>query len=120
MTEIAASAIDAVPTGQREAARSCGMSALQTYVHVLVPQAMKLMLPPLASVYVIVVKSTSLLSVIGLGELMRVGTTTIQLIPAHIVFIYCIVAMLYFVYCYPILIAARWLEDRLGSLKVES
>lgn len=115
ITEIAAASIEAVPRGQTEAARSCGMGTWQTYRYILIPQAMRMMLPPLASVYVIVVKSTSLFSMIGLSELMRVGFTTAQREPAYVFLIYVIVAGLYFVYCYPILRFARWAEHKVGS-----
>lgn len=116
VTEIVASAIRAVPRGQEEAARSVGMSKSQALFHVVVPQALKLTVPPMASVYVIVIKSTAILSVIGISELTRQGEVAIMRMPGAIMFIYCLIALCYFVYCYPVLRFSKWAEDRVGGI----
>lgn len=116
VTEIAASAIRAVPSGQEEAARSVGMSKSQALYHIVVPQALKLTVPPMASVYVIVIKSTAILSVIGISELTRQGEVAIMRMPGAIMFIYCLIALCYFVYCYPVLRFSRWAETKVGGL----
>jgi len=116
VTEIVASAIRAVPVGQEEAARAVGMSKSRALYHVVVPQALKLTVPPMASVYVIVIKSTAILSVIGLSELTRQGEVAIMRMPGDIMFIYCLIAFCYFVYCYPVLRFSRWAESRVGNL----
>jgi polar amino acid transport system permease protein len=115
VTAIISSAIHSVPRGQEEAARSCGMSKAQALYHIVVPQALKLTVPPMASVYVIVIKCTAVLSVIGLSELTRQGETSILRMPGDTMFIYCLIAALYFAYCYPVLRFARWAESRLGT-----
>tara|TARA_R110002124_G_scaffold73585_4_gene197340 strand:+ start:5873 stop:6556 length:684 start_codon:yes stop_codon:yes gene_type:complete len=116
VTEIVASAIFAVPNGQGEAARSVGMSKTQTYRNVIIPQALKLTIPPMASVYVIVIKSTAVLSVIGIAELTRQGEVAIMRMPGDIMFIYMLIAFFYFLYCYPVLRFSRWAEGRFGRL----
>lgn len=116
VTEIVASAIIAVPNGQSEAARSVGMSKTQTYRNVIIPQALKLTIPPMASVYVIVIKSTAVLSVIGIAELTRQGEVAIMRMPGDIMFIYMLIAFFYFLYCYPVLRFSRWAEGRFGQL----
>lgn len=116
VTEIVASAIFAVPNGQSEAARSVGMSKTQTYRNVIIPQALKLTIPPMASVYVIVIKSTAVLSVIGIAELTRQGEVAIMRMPGDIMFIYMLIAFFYFLYCYPVLRFSRWAEGRFGQL----
>lgn len=115
VTEIVASAIVAVPSGQSEAARSVGMTRAQTYRNVVIPQALKLTIPPMASVYVIVIKSTAILSVIGFAELTRAGEIAIMRMPGDIMFIYCMIAAFYFMYCYPVLRFSKWAEGRFGS-----
>lgn len=115
VTAIAASAIEAVPKGQEEAARSCGMSKAQALFYVVVPQALKLTVPPMASVYVIVIKSTAVLSVIGISELTRQGETSILRMPGDTMFIYLLIAALYFAYCYPVLRFASWAESKVGT-----
>lgn len=116
VTEIVASAIYAVPNGQSEAARSVGMSKAQTYRNVVMPQALKLTIPPMASVYVIVIKSTAVLSIIGIAELTRQGEVAIMRMPGDIMFIYLLIAFFYFLYCYPVLRFSRWAEGRFGQL----
>lgn len=112
---IISSAIHAVPPGQEEAARSCGMSKGQALYHIVVPQALKLTVPPMASVYVIIIKCTAVLSVIGISELTRQGETSILRMPENTMFIYGLIAALYFAYCYPVLRFASWAEKRVGS-----
>ncbi len=116
VTEIVASAIFAVPNGQSEAARSVGMTRLQTYKNVVVPQAVRLTIPPMASVYVIVIKSTAVLSVIGVSELTRQGEVAIMRMPGDIMFIYLLIALFYFFYCYPVLRFSKWAEGRFGTV----
>ena len=120
VVEIVASAITAVPSGQEEAARSVGMSKAQAYRYIVVPQALKLAIPPMASVYVIVIKSTAVLSVIGIAELTRQGEVAIMRMPGDIMFIYGLIALCYFCYCYPVLRFSKWAEGRFGSLETES
>jgi polar amino acid transport system permease protein len=115
VTEIVASAIFAVPNGQSEAAQSVGMTRFETYRYVVIPQALKLTIPPMASVYVIVIKSTAVLSVIGIAELTRQGETAILRMPGDIMFIYCLIALFYFFYCYPVLRFSKWAEGKFGS-----
>ncbi|SDQ32999.1 amino acid ABC transporter permease [Pseudovibrio sp. Tun.PSC04-5.I4] len=120
VTEIVASAIFVVPRGQSEAARSVGMTWGQTYRNVVIPQALKLTIPPMASVYVIVIKSTAVFSVIGIAELTRQGEVAIMRMPGDIMFIYGLIAVFYFIYCYPVLWFSKWAEGRFGSVSAEN
>ena len=120
VAEIVRAAIQAVPRGQTEAARSVGMTALQCMWHVVMPQAFKLMIPPMGGVYVIIIKGTSIVSVIGLAELVRAGEHAAQRHPRELMTIYGLVALMYFVYCYPVLRLARWAESRFGELDLET
>ncbi len=118
VTEITNSAINAVPKGQEEAARSCGMSKVQALYHIIVPQSFKLMIPPMAGVYVIIIKNTAILSVIGISELTRQGEIAILRLPGDIMFVYALIALMYFIYCYPILRFSSWAEKRYGVIEV--
>ncbi len=71
--EILRAGLEAVPHGQHEAARSTGLSALQTARHVIVPQALRISLPALGNNLVSLVKNSSLVSTIGMVELMFVA-----------------------------------------------
>ena len=119
VAEIVRSAIQAVPRGQSEAARSSGMTALQCMWHVVLPQALKLMIPPMGGVYVIIIKGTSIVSVIGISELVRAGEHATQRHPRDLMLIYGVVALMYFAYCYPVLRIARWAESRFGRVDVK-
>jgi polar amino acid transport system permease protein len=119
VAEIVRSAIQAVPRGQSEAARSTGMTALQSMRHVVLPQAMKLMIPPMGGVYVIIIKGTSIVSVIGISELVRAGEHATQRHPRDLMLIYGLTALMYFAYCYPVLRLARWAETKFGRVDVK-
>ncbi len=120
VAEIVRSAIQAVPRGQAEAARSTGMTALQSMWHVVLPQAVKMMIPPMGGVYVIIIKGTSIVSVIGIAELVRAGEHATQRHPRELMVIYGMTALLYFAYCYPVLRIARWAETKFGSVRLSS
>ncbi|GBF27036.1 L-cystine transport system permease protein TcyB [bacterium MnTg02] len=120
VAEIVRAAIEAVPRGQSEAARSTGMTALQSMWYVVLPQALKLMIPPMGGVYVIIIKGTSIVSVIGIAELVRAGEHATQRHPKELMLIYGMTALLYFAYCYPVLRLARWAETKFGSVRLPS
>ncbi len=119
VAEIVRAAIQAVPHGQTEAARSVGMTGAQCVWYVVLPQALKLMIPPMGGVYVIIIKGTSIVSVIGITELVRAGEHAAQRHPRELMVIYGMTALMYFVYCYPVLRIARWAESRFGSVDVK-
>jgi len=120
VAEIVRGAIQAVPRGQAEAARSTGMTAVQTMWYVILPQALKLMIPPMGGVYVIIIKGTSIVSVIGISELVRAGENATQRNPRELMLIYGMTALMYFAYCYPVLRLARWAETKYGSVRLPS
>lgn len=70
MSEIFRGAINAVNTGQMEAARSLGLSQSQAMRKVVLPQAFRICLPSLVNQFIITIKDSSLISVIGLAEIM--------------------------------------------------
>jgi ABC-type amino acid transport system permease subunit len=75
MSEIFRGGIQAVPKGQTEAARSLGMTHVQTLRRVVLPQAFKISIPSIVNQFIITVKDTSILSVIGLGEIVNKAKT---------------------------------------------
>ena len=118
VAEIVRGAIEAVPRGQGEAARSTGMTAWQSMRYVVLPQALKMMIPPMGGIYVIIIKGTSIVSVIGIAELVRAGEHATQRHPRELMLIYGMTALMYFVYCYPVLRLARWAETKFGSIRL--
>jgi len=120
VAEIIRGAVEAVPRGQSEAARATGMTRLQSMWYVVLPQAVKLMIPPMGGIYVMIIKGTSIVSVIGIAELVRAGEHATQRHPRDLMLIYGMTALLYFIYCYPVLRLARWAETKYGSVRLPS
>ena len=75
MAETLRAGIQAVPKGQTEAARSLGMSGGRTMVSIVLPQAFRIVIPPLTNEFVLLIKDTSLLAVIGVAANQRELTT---------------------------------------------
>lgn len=71
-SELFRGSIIAIPKGQAEAARALGMSTLQTFFRITLPQVWRIALPGLGNLFMILMKDTALVSVVGLEELMRV------------------------------------------------
>jgi polar amino acid transport system permease protein len=73
MAEVYRAGIEAIPNGQMEAARSLGMSHGQAMRYVVVPQAVRTVIPPLLNDFIALMKDTSLVSVIGFVEVVQAG-----------------------------------------------
>ncbi|WP_027232811.1 amino acid ABC transporter permease [Phyllobacterium sp. UNC302MFCol5.2] len=112
--EIVAAGIRSVPTGQVEAALASGLSQWQRMRQVVLPQAMRVSLPPLVGQYVLLIKDSSVVSAIGLTDLTRVGWLVVQRVPNGLL-VFAIVGIGYFVVCYPLIMLARRLERRMGA-----
>ena len=110
--EIVAGGILSVPSGQREAATASGLSAFQQLRYIVLPQAMRTILPPLVGQYVLLVKDSSVVSAIGVVDITRVGWLTVQRIPEGIM-VFGLVGLLYFVICYPLINLSSFLEKRM-------
>ena len=73
IAEIVRGAVQSIDVGQVEAGRSIGLTRTQTMLYIIWPQAFRRMIPPLGNQFIISLKDTSLLVVIGVAELTRVG-----------------------------------------------
>jgi polar amino acid transport system permease protein len=78
IAEIVRAGIQAVPKGQTEAAQSLGLSGLQNLRHVVLPQAIKKILPPLAGQFINLIKDSSLVSVMALTDLTKAGREVVS------------------------------------------
>ena len=110
--EIWRGCIEAVPRTQWEAAECLGLNRFGQYLHVILPQAARIAIPPTVGFMVQVVKNTSLASVIGFLELSRAGqvvnNSTFQPFTVFLV-----IAFMYFALCYPLSLASRHFERKL-------
>jgi polar amino acid transport system permease protein len=112
LTEIWRGCVAAIPKGQWEAADSLALSFGEKLRHVVLPQAVKIAVPPTVGFLVQVVKGTALASVIGFIELTKAGTMITNATFKPFV-VYSCVALLYFVLCFPISLYAKTLERKL-------
>jgi general L-amino acid transport system permease protein len=116
VAEIVRAGIQSVPRGQAEAARAVGLSAVQTMRHIILPQAIRNMIPALVGQFISLFKDTSLAVIIGLTELVGTGRAllaiTAYLHDVREVYIFLI--LIYFVFAYSMSYASRRLESRLG------
>lgn len=114
LTEIWRGCVGSIPKGQWEAADSLAMSFAEKLRHVILPQALKIAVPPTVGFMVQVVKGTALASVIGFIELTKAGTmiTNATFRPFTV---YAFVALLYFCLCFPISWWSHRLERKLHA-----
>lgn len=114
VAEIVRSGVQSIARGQDEAARSLGLNAGQSMRYVILPQAFKRVLPPLAGQFISLVKDTSLVSVIAITELTKSGREAITTSFSTFEIWFC-VAALYLVINLPLSHLASRLERRLGQ-----
>lgn len=110
--EIFRGSIEAVNPGQWEAAKTLGLRYIATLRLVILPQAMKLSLPPTVGFMVQIVKTTSVASLIGLSELSRTATA-INTVTFQPIFVFGTVSAIYFAMCWPLSLLGRRLERQL-------
>jgi polar amino acid transport system permease protein len=112
--EIFRAGIQSVERGQREAAMALGLTPWQRMRFVILPQAIRRVLPPMANQFIYVVKMSSLASVIGYQELTRKANELVVTVfrPLEI---YTILILEYLVLILIISAAVRWLERRMGA-----
>jgi polar amino acid transport system permease protein len=114
--EIRRGCIQAIPTGQWEAATALGLRHLARMRYVILPQAGKIAIAPTVGFLVLLVKSTSLASIIGFVELTRAGQI-INNVTFRPFLVFGLVAIVYFVLCWPLSRLSQMLEQRFGTVR---
>jgi len=111
--EIVRAGVQSVPRGQVEAATAVGLSSSQTMRHVVLPQALKNMIPSLVTQFIVLFKDTSLASIIGFMDLTKAAqvVNNREIRPFEL---YLFIAVVYWVCTYSMSRYARSLEKRLG------
>jgi len=112
--EIYRAGIQSIPKGQTEAARTVGLSYSQTMRYVVLPQAIRRILPPLANQFIYIVKMSAFASVIGMQELTRRANELVvtEYRPLEI---YTLLILEYLVLVLIISFFVRWLERKMGA-----
>ena len=116
MGDLVRGALISIPKHQYDSAKALGMTKIQTFVYVVVPQTMRRLIPPTINLTTRMIKTTSLVVLIGITEVLKVGKQIIDAnrfdYPTAALWVYGTVFLLYFLVCWPISILAKRLEKR--------
>jgi len=114
LSEIIRAGLLAVPPGQFEAGRSTGLSYFQTLYYIVFPQGIKLMIPPLVSQFISLIRDTSLAVIISLPELTHHAKIIYAQDPTAVLPMFFAMTLCYFVICYSLSLLANYFEKRLA------
>lgn len=117
MSQIVRAGIESIAKGQWEAGASSGLTENQVMLFIVLPQALRNMIPSFVNQFVSLIKDTSLAFIVGVSELSHVATQINNRTLSHPAEIFIFIAVLYFVICYAFTSFSRWLESRLAWKK---
>jgi polar amino acid transport system permease protein len=117
MSEIVRAGINGIPKGQTEAAISTGLSHGQAMFYIILPQALRNMIPSFVNQFVSMIKDTSLAFIVGVSELTQVATQINNRTMLYPTEIFLFIAVIYFIICFVFTELSRWLERRLAYRK---
>ena len=116
MGDLVRGAISSIPKHQYEAAASIGLTRLQTMGYIILPQALRRLIPQAMNLVTRMIKTTSLIALIGVIEVIKTGQQIIEAtrleIPTAALWIYGVIFILYFAICYPLSTLAGKLERK--------
>ena len=117
MSEIVRAGITGIPKGQMEAAISTGLSHGQAMFYIILPQALRNMIPSFVNQFVSMIKDTSLAFIVGVSELTQIATQINNRTMLYPTEIFLFIAVIYFIICFAFTELSRWLERRLAYRK---
>lgn len=116
MSDLVRGALISIPVHQYESSEALGMSKAQTYWYIIIPQTLRRLIPLSINLITRMIKTTSLILMIGVVEVLKVAQQIIEAnrmsSPNAAFGIYLVVFLLYFLACWPISMFARYLEKR--------
>ncbi len=116
MGDLVRGALISIPRHQYESAEALGLSKVQTYYYIIIPQTLRRLLPLSINLITRMIKTTSLILMIGVVEVLKVAQQIIEAnrsaSPNAAFGIYLTVLLLYFLVCWPISLLARHLEEK--------
>lgn len=116
MADLVRGALLSIPRTQYESSKALGLSLLQTYIYVIIPQIIRRMIPLSINLITRMIKTTSLVMMIGIVEVLKVGQQIIEAnrksSPNAAFGIFATILILYFLACWPISCLAKFLEKR--------
>jgi polar amino acid transport system permease protein len=117
MSQIVRAGIEGIPKGQMEAAISTGLKHWQAMLFIVLPQALRNMIPSFVNQFVSLIKDTSLAFIVGVSELTHVATQINNRTMIYPTEIFIFIAGVYFIICFAFTSFSRWLEDNLSWRK---
>lgn len=119
MGDLVRGALISIPRHQYESGMAIGLTNLQIYTHIIIPQTTRRLIPLAINLVTRMIKTTSLIVLIGVVEVVKVGQQIIEAsrltVPSAALWIYGVIFFLYFIVCYPISLLAMKLEKRWNS-----
>lgn len=119
MGDLVRGAISSLPQHQRESGFALGLTKIQLYHYVILPQAVRRLLPPAINLVTRMIKTTSLVVLIGVIEVLKIGQQVIEIsifsAPNAAFWVYGFIFFLYFIVCWPVSLMAKWLENYWAS-----
>lgn len=116
MADLVRGALISIPVIQYESSMALGMSSLQTYIYVIIPQIIRRMIPLSINLITRMIKTTSLIMMIGIVEVLKVGQQIIEAnrkaSPNAAFGVFATIFILYFLACWPISLLSKYLEKK--------
>ena len=116
MSDLVRGALSSIPKHQYESSEALGLSKAQTYLYIIIPQTLRRLIPLSINLITRMIKTTSLILMIGVVEVLKVAQQIIEAnrmaSPNAAFGIYLAVFLLYFLACWPISLLAKYLEKR--------
>jgi len=109
--------LQAVPIGQIEAANAVGMNGFQTMLFIVLPQAIRAVLPAIVGQFIALFKDTTLVVIVGINDLLGIGRSVINSDPEFVQLqmeVYIFIAVIYWIFSYLMSLASRRLETAMG------
>jgi general L-amino acid transport system permease protein len=117
MAENVRGGLQAIPEGQYDAARAIGLNGPRTTLLIVLPQALRLVIPTIVGQFIALFKDTTLLLIVGLNEILGIGKSVVLGNPEWVgaqAEVYLFVAAIFWVFCYAMSYSSRRLERALG------
>jgi polar amino acid transport system permease protein len=116
MGDLVRGALISIPQHQYESSVALGMNSVQTYLYIIIPQTLRRLIPLSINLITRMIKTTSLVMMIGVVEVLKVGQQIIEAnrmsSPNAAFGVYAVVLLMYFIICWPVSILGSYLEKR--------
>lgn len=116
MGDLVRGSITSIPIHQTQSAKALGLNQIFIAIFILLPQAIKMLIPASINLFTRIIKTTSLLALIGVIDLLKVGQQIIEVnilkIPSASFWVYGAIFIIYFLLCYPLSILSKKLENK--------